>query len=145
MSLKLIEATGIDKNQRLIDIGGGTSVLVDYLLKAGFSRLAVLDISAQSLQHAKARLGDKAKVIGWYEADITKFQPPHPFEVWHDRAVFHFLTNAEDRKQYVQVLKNTLVPTGHLIIATFAIDGQDKCSGLNVVRYDAPLLCAEIG
>jgi 2-polyprenyl-3-methyl-5-hydroxy-6-metoxy-1,4-benzoquinol methylase len=144
-SLKLIETMGIDKNQSIIDVGGGASVLVDYLIDAGFSRLAVLDISAQSLQHAKTRLREKANDIEWYEADITHFQPPHLFELWHDRAVFHFLTHAEDRKQYVQVLKNALIPEGHLIIATFAIDGPEKCSGLDVVRYDAPSLCAELG
>ncbi len=145
MSLKLIQATGIEKHQQIIDVGGGASILVDYLLKAGFSHLAVLDISAQSLQHAKTRLGENASDIEWYESDVTTFQPPHPYELWHDRAVFHFLTNAEDRKRYVQVLKQALVPNGHLIIATFAIGGPKKCSGLDIVQYDAESLCAELG
>jgi 2-polyprenyl-3-methyl-5-hydroxy-6-metoxy-1,4-benzoquinol methylase len=145
MSLKLIEDTGIEKHQAIIDVGGGASVLVDYLLKAGFSRLAVLDISAQSLQHAKTRLGENASSIEWYESDVTTFQPLQPYELWHDRAVFHFLTNAEDRNRYVQVLKQALVPNGHLIIATFAIGGPKKCSGLEIVQYDAKSLCAELG
>jgi len=145
ISLKLIEATGIEKHQHIIDVGGGASILVDYLLKAGFSRLAVLDISAQSLQHAKTRLGENSHKIEWLEDDVTTFQPPHPYELWHDRAVFHFLTNAEDRKRYVQVLKQALVPKGHLIIATFAIGGPKKCSGLDIVQYDAESLCTELG
>ena len=145
MSLKLIEETGIEKQQRIIDVGAGASVLVDYLLKAGFSRLAVLDISAQSLQHAKTRLGENSHKIEWLEDDVTTFEPPHPYELWHDRAVFHFLTNAEDRNRYVQVLKKALVPNGHLIIATFAIGGPKKCSGLDIVQYDAESLCAELG
>jgi 2-polyprenyl-3-methyl-5-hydroxy-6-metoxy-1,4-benzoquinol methylase len=145
MSLELIEKTKLNKEQRIIDVGGGASMLVDCLFNAGFKQLAVLDISAQSLQYSKTRLGETANQIEWYETDVTAFQPVHPYELWHDRVVFHFLTHAEDRKRYVRVLKNTLVPNGHLIIATFAIDGPSKCSGLDIVQYDAPLLCAEIG
>ncbi len=145
MSLKLIYATGIEKAQRFIDVGGGASVLVDRLLEAGFKKLAVLDISASAIEHAKARLGAKADNIEWYEADVTEFEPPHQFELWHDRAVFHFLTDEGDRERYVRVLKETLVPGGHLIIATFAIDGPKKCSGLDVIRYDVESLYSEIG
>ncbi len=145
LSLKLIEATGLEKTQPLIDVGGGASVLVDFLLNANYARLAVLDISAHSLQQVKTRLGEKANKVEWYETDVTQFEPLHSFELWHDRAVFHFLTQAEDRKQYVRVLKNTLVPGGHLIIATFAMEGPKKCSELDVIRYDAPLLCHEMG
>ena len=144
-SLKLIEASGVDKEQGIIDVGGGASVLVDFLLEGGFKNLAVLDISAAALTHAKQRLGARAGKVEWFEADVTEFNPSHRFGLWHDRAVFHFLTDKADRQKYVQSLKRTLTPNGHVIIATFAIDGPLKCSGLDVSRYDAPSLCAEFG
>jgi 2-polyprenyl-3-methyl-5-hydroxy-6-metoxy-1,4-benzoquinol methylase len=145
LSLKLIRATGIEKGDGIIDVGGGASVLVDCLLTAGYRNIAVLDISASAIQQAKNRVGQRASAVEWYEADITTFRFPRRFAVWHDRAVFHFLTSGADRRNYVRVLKETLVPSGHLIIATFAITGPPKCSGLDVVRYDAKLLCSEIG
>ena len=145
VSLKLIEATGIGKDERIIDMGGGASVLVDFLLDAGFTELAVLDISTTALEHAKRRLGARAGKIAWFEADATGFNPPHRFNLWHDRAVFHFLTDKADRQKYVETLKRTLAPGGHVIIATFAVDGPLKCSGLEVARYDAPAICAELG
>lgn len=145
LSLKLIEATGIGKQQAIIDVGGGASVLVDSLLAAGFQQLTVLDISAAAIRYAKERLGARATSVEWYEADVTNFVPPHRFVLWHDRAVFHFLTDATARQNYVRVLNDSLTPDGHLIIATFAIDGPPKCSGLDVVRYDAKSLGAELG
>lgn len=145
ISLKLIESSGVGKDAGIIDVGGGSSVLVDFLLDAGFSKLAVLDISAAALEHARQRLGRRASSVEWCETDVTTFNPPHRFGLWHDRAVFHFLTDKADRQKYVETLKRTLTPGGHVVIATFAIDGPQKCSGLDVARYDAPSICAELG
>lgn len=145
LSLALIAASGIGKDGGIIDVGGGASVLVDCLLEAGYGRLAVLDLSTAALAHARARLGERAAGIEWFEADVTTFDPPHRFGLWHDRAVFHFLTEAEDRRRYVAALRRTLQPGGTVIIATFAQDGPPKCSGLDVVRYDEPSIAAELG
>lgn len=145
MSLRLIAATGIRKDNAIIDIGGGTSLLVDTLLDAGFSNLTVLDISRSALDRAKARLGRRASQVDWLEADVTEFDAPKQFALWHDRATFHFLTEKTVRRKYVDNLRRALDPTGHVIIATFAIDGPLKCSGLEVVRYDATAISAELG
>jgi SAM-dependent methyltransferase len=144
-SLRLIEACGFSKVDGIIDVGGGASVLVDALLDAGFTKLAVLDISATALDHAKRRLGARAGAVDWFAADVTTFTPPRQFSLWHDRAVFHFLTEKADRQKYVATIKRTLTPDGHAVIATFAIDGPEKCSGLKVSRYGAPTICAELG
>jgi SAM-dependent methyltransferase len=144
-SLDLIMATGISREQALIDVGGGASCLVDCLLEAGFQDLSVLDISAAALKHAQARLGRRAREVTWLHADVTAFVPPCRFSLWHDRAVFHFLTHARDRRKYVLALKKALLPGGHLILAAFAEDGPKRCSGLPVVRYDARLIRAELG
>jgi len=144
-SLRLINTTGITPQDPLLDVGGGTSVLVDYLLDAGFSQLSVLDLSAVALQQTQTRLGDKARQVQWIEADVTHFQSPRRYKLWHDRAVFHFFTEARDRANYVEVLKAALLPESYVIIATFAIDGPQKCSGLEVVRYDAAKIGAELG
>lgn len=133
------------KDAGVIDVGGGASVLVDFLLDAGFSKLAVLDISAAALEHARRRLGKRADSVEWLEADVTTFQPARQFGLWHDRAVFHFLTDEVDRQKYVQALKRTLTLGGQVVIATFALDGPPKCSGLEVARYDAASICAELG
>jgi SAM-dependent methyltransferase len=145
LSLELIRRTHIAHDEALIDVGGGASELVDYLCKAGFTNLAVLDISEKALASAKNRLGKVAQNIEWIEADITQFKPPHPFSLWHDRAVFHFLTDPSDRELYVNALKHALIPGGHLIIAAFAIGGPEKCSGLDIVQYDSEKLSAELG
>ena len=144
-SLRLIEDTDIGREDPLIDVGGGASTLVDHLLEAGYARLAVLDISAAALARARKRLGDRAGRVEWLEADITEFVAPHPFRLWHDRAVFHFLTDPADQRRYVRNLDAALVPGGHLIVATFAVGGPEKCSGLPIVQYDAERLCAVLG
>jgi ubiquinone/menaquinone biosynthesis C-methylase UbiE len=144
-SLKLIKACAVGKDQGIIDVGGGASVLVHCLLEAGFYRLAVLDISGAALEQARHRLGVRAGGVEWFEADVTEFNPPRRFALWHDRAVFHFLTEEADRRKYVQTLTRALIPNGHVIIATFAIDGPVKCSGLDVARYDGPAICTELG
>jgi SAM-dependent methyltransferase len=145
LSLALIDACAISKNTAIIDVGGGASTLVDCLLDAGYTRLAVLDVSAVALALARSRLGARAAAVEWIEADVTSFTPPRRFGLWHDRAVFHFLTAAEDRRSYVATLRRSLTPKGALIISTFAMDGPPKCSGLEVVRYDPQSLCAELG
>lgn len=145
ISLQLIESSGVGKEAGVIDVGGGASVLVDFLLQAGFSKLGVLDISAAALEHARRRLGKRADTVEWLEMDVTTFQPARQFGLWHDRAVFHFLTDKADRQKYVQTLKRTLTPDGQAIIATFAMDGPPKCSGLEVSRYDAASIGAELG
>ena len=108
-------------------------------------RLAVLDISAAALALARQRLNARAGDVEWFEADVTEFNPPRQFNLWHDRAVFHFLTGKADRQKYAQTLKRTLAFNGHVIIATFTIDGPLKCSGLPVARYDASAISAELG
>ncbi len=145
MSLNLILSSGVSLDAGIIDVGGGASVLVDFLLDAGFSKLGVLDISAAALEHARRRLGKRAGAVEWLEADVTTFQPARRFGLWHDRAVFHFLTDKADRQKYVETLKRTLTAGGQVIVASFAIDGPPKCSGLEVARYDAATICAELG
>lgn len=144
-SLRLFAAAGIGKDEGVIDVGGGASLLVDCLLDAGFLKLAVLDISGEALSLSRKRLGTRAAGVHWFEADVTEFRPPESFALWHDRAVFHFLTTPTDRTRYVESLKAALVPGGHVIIATFALDGPVKCSGLEVARYNAAGIAAELG
>ncbi len=145
VSLRLIQASGVGKSAGLLDVGGGASVLVDCLIAAGFGNVAVLDLSGVALGYARQRLGPHASDVTWFEADVTEFIPPRRFGLWHDRAVFHFLTDEADRRKYVQTLARTLAPGGHIIIATFAREGPPQCSGLDVARYDAASLCAELG
>lgn len=145
LSLQLIDASGIGSADAILDVGGGASVLVDHLLLQGFSRVAVLDISALALECARKRLSDQADRVEWIEADVTNFEPPHPFALWHDRAVFHFLTEAGDRQRYIEVLKKALDGGGFLILATFSLDGPQMCSGLPVERYDVDKMQATLG
>lgn len=145
LSLDLIEHTGVGKGAAIIDVGGGASVLVDRLVAAGYAQVTVLDISGKALAWAQERLGRAASKVTWVETDITAFEPPLQFDLWHDRAVFHFLTDAGDRRRYVEALKRGLKPGGHLIMAAFAIGGPLKCSNLDIVQYDAQKLSAELG
>lgn len=145
LSLHLISKTHLAHDAPIIDVGGGDSLLVDYLCAEGYTNVAVLDISAKALASARDRLGDKASRVEWYQNDVTLFAPPHQFSLWHDRAVFHFLTDKADRENYLMVLNSALGPNGHIIIATFAIGGPTRCSGLDVVQYDAEKLMAELG
>ena len=145
LSLALIAASGVRKDAGIIDVGAGASTLVDCLLDEGYSSLAVLDWSGRALAHGRARLGYRAAAVQWYEADVTRFEPPRRYGLWHDRAVFHFLTRESDRSAYVATLKHTLVADGHLVIATFAHDGPAKCSGLDVLRHDEASLQREFG
>lgn len=145
MSLDLIAASGVSKDAGIIDVGGGASTLVDHLLDGGYTKLAVLDLSAHALDCARSRLAARAGDVDWFEADVTSFQPPHRFGLWHDRAVFHFLTAEHDRRAYVSTLRRTLQPGGIVVMSTFALDGPAKCSGLDVVRHDEASLLAELG
>jgi SAM-dependent methyltransferase len=144
-SLELIERAREGRDAGIIDIGCGASRLADGLLERGFRDLTVLDISAAALDLAALRLGRRASRVRWITADVTEWQPSRRFGVWHDRAVFHFLVDPADRAAYVSRLSCALVPGGHAIIATFAADGPDTCSGLPVRRYDAAGLAAELG
>ncbi len=146
LSLRLIADTGIDHADPIIDVGGGTSTLVDDLLADGYEHLTILDISAGALQAAQQRLGARANAVTWIEADITQAQLPGQFyAVWHDRAVFHFLTQPHNRQRYIQAVRHAVRPGGHVIVATFALDGPPQCSGLNVSRYSPDSLHHEFG
>jgi trans-aconitate methyltransferase len=145
VSLDLIAEAGGRPTSALIDIGGGASRLVDALVEAGWRSLAVLDISRVALDAARKRLGAAAGQVDWIAADITRWQPARTYDLWHDRAVFHFLTEAADRAAYVERLAAAVGPGGHAIIASFAPDGPERCSGLPVMRYDAAALAATIG
>jgi SAM-dependent methyltransferase len=145
-SLEFIRATGVANDASIIDVGGGASTLVDDLLEGGYTNLSVLDISAAALAAARERLGARAQAIRWIEADITNTDlPRHETAVWHDRAVFHFLTEPEDRMTYVSEVLHAVKRGGHVIVATFAEDGPTQCSGLPVVRYSPQALHAELG
>ncbi|MCU0842500.1 MAG: class I SAM-dependent methyltransferase [Thiobacillaceae bacterium] len=145
-SLELIERAGATPESSVIDVGAGASSLVDALLGEGYRHLSVLDLSATALAHAKARLGERAGEVDWIEGDIRDVAlPAAAYDVWHDRAVFHFLTAAEDRRAYVAQVLRALRPGGHLIVATFGPDGPTQCSGLPVVRYAPEALRAEFG
>jgi len=145
-SLSFIEKLNLEKSSPIIDVGGGASTLVDDLLIRGYSRLSVLDLSGAALETAKKRIGAKSAIVQWLEADVTKIKlPKHHFEVWHDRAVFHFLTRSEEREAYIQNVLGAVLPNGHIIISTFAEDGPTQCSGLPVMRYSAETLHAEFG
>ena len=134
-----------DHSDGIIDIGGGTSLLVNYLLEAGYKNPAVLDISGNALEQAKARLAEKQSEVEWIEADITSFRPNRKYSLWHDRAVFHFLTSRTDRINYLDSLKRCLVTNGKVIIATFSSEGPSQCSGLDIMRFNETQLSEEMG
>jgi 2-polyprenyl-3-methyl-5-hydroxy-6-metoxy-1,4-benzoquinol methylase len=144
-SLELIDLVRATPASAIVDIGGGASRLVDCLVARGFDHVTVLDISEAALEAAKTRLGEQAGRVQWIVADVTKWSPMQAFDVWHDRAAFHFLIDPADRSAYVTRMKQAIKPGGHVIIGTFAIDGPDKCSGLPVNRYDAASLAKELG
>ena len=145
ISLELIDASGVDLSGSIIDIGGGASGLVDALVDRGQRFVAVLDIAGAGLAVAKHRLGARGADVEWIVANVTNWQPARPFDLWHDRAVFHFLTSEADRHGYLAALDRGLVVGGTLIMATFALDGPERCSGLIVRRYDAEGLATELG
>jgi len=145
-SLELIDRAAPESSSSIIDIGGGESTLVDDLLARGDKNISVLDISQTAVDANKKRLGPVSKHIHWLVADITKATLEScSYDVWHDRAVFHFLTSSEDRVAYVRQVANAVKPGGHVIVSTFGPEGPTKCSGLDVVRYDAKSLHGEFG
>lgn len=145
ISLRMIGDANPPPDARIIDIGGGTSRLVDALLKEGFRSLSVLDISASAVETARKRLGTAGAGVEWIVADVTTWTPGRRYDIWHDRAAFHFLTEPQDRNAYIDRLRSAVAPGGQVIIGTFALDGPQKCSGLPVQRYDSTGLAGALG
>lgn len=143
VSLHLLAAAGLTPESRVIDIGAGDSLLVDEVISRGLTHLTVLDVSPVALERAKAGLGGLH--VSWIAADVTGPWREPVVDFWHDRAVFHFLTDASDRERYVEHLRRSLTPGGTAVIAAFALDGPERCSGLPVVRYSPETLAAELG
>lgn len=144
-SLELITGVGATPASAILDIGGGASRLVDHLIDRGFQDVTVLDLSEAALEAAQARLGSLAAQAHWIVADVTLWEPQKAYDIWHDRAAFHFLTEDCDRAAYVARLERALKMEGYAIIGTFALDGPERCSGLPVVRYDPAGLGQTIG
>jgi 2-polyprenyl-3-methyl-5-hydroxy-6-metoxy-1,4-benzoquinol methylase len=145
ISLDLIRETGTRVGASIIDIGGGASRLVDALMNQGFEAVTILDLSQKALEITKARLGALGAKVKWIVADVTTWEPPQTYDVWHDRAAFHFLTEPADRAAYAERVSRAVRPGGHVIIGTFALDGPERCSGLPVVRHDAASLGEILG
>ncbi len=145
-SLATIAALQLGKDAAILDVGGGAATLVDDLLARGFHNVTVLDIAEASLNTVKQRLGAGAAQVRWIVGDITQVElPEHAYDFWHDRAVFHFLTDPQDRARYVAAVRRAVRPGGHVLVATFGPDGPQQCSGLDVCRYDADGLHSEFG
>ena len=145
LSLDLIRATGVSSRASIVEIGGGASRLPDVLLDAGFGDITVLDLSDSALAIARARLGARGLKVKWTVADVTTWRPPQTYDVWHDRAAFHFLTDPQDRAAYAARVAQAVAVGGHVIIGTFAPDGPERCSGLPVVRHDATSISRTLG
>ena len=145
ISLDLIRTTGVKSSAAIIDIGGGASRLVDALLNEGFRAVTVLDLSERALVAAKTRLGPRSANVTWIVADVTTWEPSETFDLWHDRAAFHFLTEATDRQAYAERVARAVRPGCHVIIGAFAPDGPERCSGLPVMRHDAASIGAVLG
>jgi len=145
-SLALIERVASDRSASIIDVGGGESTLVDDLIGRGYCNVTVMDISPTAIEHTKKRLGLASQQVTWLVADITQAcLRAHSYDVWHDRAVFHFLKEPAQRLAYVRQVASAAKQGGHVIVGTFGPEGPDKCSGLDVMRYDADSLHAEFG
>ena len=133
ISLDFIASFQLDKSASIIDIGGGDSLLVDFLLDLGFTNISVLDISSHAIERAKVRLGEKASLVTWIVSDINDFEPTEMYDLWHDRAAFHFLTTQKDIERYVELVSKH---AKQLVIGTFSTNGPFKCSGLEITQYD---------
>ena len=145
VALDLMKKARLTSTSTVIYIGAGTSRLIERLLDLGLSDLSALDLSESALAAARVRLGEREMSVKWIVEDITRWEPTQTYDIWHDRAVFHFLVNPKDRIAYIQRLSRSVAPGGHAIIATFAIDGPAKCSGLPVARYSPTTLAETIG
>ncbi|TDJ06082.1 MAG: class I SAM-dependent methyltransferase [Deltaproteobacteria bacterium] len=143
VSLQLIDELNLSPDDPIIDVGAGSSTLADFLLEKGFLDLTLLDVSSSALENSKRRLGDKADRINWLVSDFKDLKSDKNFKLWHDRAVFHFLTHETDRERYREILKGHLADKGYFLISTFASDGPDKCSGLKIVQYSQEALVDE--
>lgn len=145
-SLRFIEQAGLPKTASILDVGGGSSTFIDDLLDRGFDHVTVLDLSASAIDTARVRLGPRAGGVTWVVGDITEIAlPEHVYDFWHDRAVFHFLTEEEARRKYVAAVRRALKPNGHVVVATFGPSGPDECSGLPVARYSAEGIHSQFG
>lgn len=145
-SFELIQKAATDPSASIIDVGGGESTLVDDLLEFGYRNVSVLDISDTAIDVSKRRLRERSALVNWIAANITQVElPSQRYDVWHDRAVFHFLTTSNERFAYVQQVAKSVKPGGHVIVATFGPQGPEKCSGLTTMRYDANSLHNEFG
>ena len=142
ISLDFIESFQLDKSASIIDIGGGDSLLVDFLLDLGYTNICVLDISSYAIERAKVRLGEKASLVTWIVSDINDFEPTEMYDLWHDRAAFHFLTNSKDIERYVKLVSNQ---AKNLVVGTFSTNGPFKCSGLEITQYDENELSELLG
>ena len=143
-SLVMLERIAPALDAKIIDIGGGDGLLVDHLLSLDYTNITVLDISAQAIDRAKARLGDRAEQVQWIVSDVTQFNPPTTYDIWHDRAAFHFLRAPEQIQSYTEIAHRSLNPQGHLIMGTFSTEGPTKCSGLEIQQYSEESLKATI-
>ncbi|MFE9694663.1 class I SAM-dependent methyltransferase [Micromonospora sp. NPDC005806] len=142
-SMALIGDAGLSLDDPVIDVGAGASVLVDQLLRAGYRDVTALDVAADALTASRSRLGPDARRVDWIVADLLSWRPARRYRLWHDRAVFHFLTDPADRDRYRQVLRQALAPGGYAVVGTFAADGPTQCSGLSTARYGAEDLAGE--
>jgi SAM-dependent methyltransferase len=140
----MIRQVSTPASTRVIDVGGGSSVLVDRLLDAGFRNLAVLDVSETALAETRERLGDREASVTWIVADVAEVDRIGTFDIWHDRALLHFLTRPEDRRRYRELLATSIPSGGHAVIAGFALDGPDRCSGLPVDRHSERSISGEL-
>lgn len=144
-SLALIESTGVDRRAPIVDVGGGASHLVDRLVATGFADITVLDVSPTALDYARDRLGDRAGDVTWVVADVTRHDFKREFALWHDRAVYHFLTEPADRERYLETLRRSISGGAHVIVAAFGPDGPTTCSGLPVQRYSPESMTLSLG
>ncbi len=135
ISLDFLHKYNLPKTARIIDVGGGDSLLVDHLLAEGFEHVTVLDISEKALERAKTRLGEKAALVKWVVSDAAAFKPKEKYDFWHDRAAFHFFTEEKDIKRYVKTVQESIAPGGYLVLGTFSENGPEKCSGLPIKQY----------
>lgn len=145
LSLRLIAETAIPTNAAIVDIGGGASTLVDDLLAAGFTDVTVLDIADSGLEAARLRLGPAVTRVNWIVADLRTWRPDRQFDLWHDRAVLHFMIDPSDRAAYAETVRAVLRPGGYVVLSAFALDGPERCSGLPVRRYDTAMMAELLG
>lgn len=141
ISLQLIGSCAVPKDAAIIDIGGGDSFLAEFLVSLGYQDVTVVDISSKALERAKERMCEKADEVEWIQADAGKFEPTKQYDLWHDRAAFHFITDEEQKKNYLNTVHKAIKPGGFVILGTFSDQGPEKCSGLKVQRYSVGEMC----